>query len=54
MSLTPDNLKPEVERVQPIMVVYFEGQIHRIPVKQVGIWVGRTVQAAGTQSSVDV
>ncbi|GAX77690.1 hypothetical protein CEUSTIGMA_g5133.t1 [Chlamydomonas eustigma] len=33
-SLTPDTLKPEVERVQPIMVVYFEGEIHRIPVKQ--------------------
>ncbi|KXZ51012.1 hypothetical protein GPECTOR_14g253 [Gonium pectorale] len=33
-SLTPENLKPEVQRVQPIMVVYFEGQIHRIPVKQ--------------------
>lgn len=28
-SLTPDSLKPEVQRVQPIMVVYFEGQIHR-------------------------
>ncbi|PNH05678.1 hypothetical protein TSOC_008028 [Tetrabaena socialis] len=34
VSLTPDNLKPDVQRVQPIMVVYFEGQIHRIPVKQ--------------------
>ncbi|EFJ46303.1 hypothetical protein VOLCADRAFT_46480, partial [Volvox carteri f. nagariensis] len=33
-SLTPENLKPDVQRVQPIMVVYFEGQIHRIPVKQ--------------------
>lgn len=33
-SLTPENLKPEVQRVQPIMVVYFEGEIHRIPVKQ--------------------
>ena len=28
-SLTPEPLKPEVERVQPIMVVYFEGEIHR-------------------------
>lgn len=33
-SLTPENLKPEVQKVQPIMVVYFEGEIHRIPVKQ--------------------
>lgn len=33
-SLTPETLKPEVEKVQPIMVVYFEGEIHRIPVKQ--------------------
>mmetsp|Transcript_19037 Transcript_19037/g.32574 ORF Transcript_19037/g.32574 Transcript_19037/m.32574 type:complete len:591 (-) Transcript_19037:575-2347(-) len=33
-SLTPDVLKPEVDRVQPIMVVYFEGEIHRIPVRQ--------------------
>lgn len=33
-SLTPDALKPEVEKVQPIMVVYFEGEIHRIPVRQ--------------------
>lgn len=32
--LTPAELKPEVTKVQPIMVVYFEGQIHRIPVKQ--------------------
>ncbi|KAF8062971.1 hypothetical protein HT031_003810 [Scenedesmus sp. PABB004] len=32
--LTPEELKPEVSKVQPIMVVYFEGQIHRIPVKQ--------------------
>jgi hypothetical protein len=28
-SLTPDPLKPEVQNVQPIMVVYFEGEIHR-------------------------
>jgi hypothetical protein len=28
-SLTPENLKPDVQRVQPIMVVYFEGEIHR-------------------------
>jgi hypothetical protein len=34
LHLTPDELKPEVSKVQPIMVVYFEGQIHRIPVKQ--------------------
>jgi len=33
-SLTPKDLAPEVSKVQPIMVVYFEGQIHRIPVKQ--------------------
>ncbi|KAL6759150.1 hypothetical protein V8C86DRAFT_1787232, partial [Haematococcus lacustris] len=33
-SLTPEALKPDVERVQPIMVVYFEGEIHRIPVRQ--------------------
>lgn len=33
-SLTPEGLKPEVQKVQPIMVVYFEGEIHRIPVKQ--------------------
>ena len=32
--LTPKELAPEVPNVQPIMVVYFEGQIHRIPVKQ--------------------
>lgn len=32
--LTPTELKPEVNKVQPIMVVYFEGQIHRIPVRQ--------------------
>ncbi|MEW5311194.1 MAG: hypothetical protein WDW38_002929 [Sanguina aurantia] len=35
-SLTPESLKPEVKRVQPIMVVYFEGEIHRIPVRQGG------------------
>jgi len=35
MHLTPwKELKPEVSQAQPIMVVYFEGQIHRIPVKQ--------------------
>lgn len=34
LHLTPEDLKPEVSKVQPIMVVYFEGQIHRIPVKQ--------------------
>eukprot|EP00775_Hariotina_reticulata_P013231 gene13231-13362_t len=34
LHLTPEELKPEVSKVQPIMVVYFEGQIHRIPVKQ--------------------
>ena len=28
-SLTPETLKPEVEKVQPVMVVYFEGEIHR-------------------------
>ncbi len=28
-SLTPEALKPEVQKVQPIMVVYFEGEIHR-------------------------
>lgn len=28
-SLTPESLKPEVQKVQPIMVVYFEGEIHR-------------------------
>lgn len=28
-SLTPESLKPEVKKVQPIMVVYFEGEIHR-------------------------
>jgi hypothetical protein len=28
-SLTPEALKPEVQHVQPIMVVYFEGEIHR-------------------------
>ncbi|GBF99335.1 hypothetical protein Rsub_11747 [Raphidocelis subcapitata] len=33
-NLTPKDLAPEVSKVQPIMVVYFEGQIHRIPVKQ--------------------
>uniref|UniRef100_A0A7S0RQR2 RING-CH-type domain-containing protein n=1 Tax=Chlamydomonas leiostraca TaxID=1034604 RepID=A0A7S0RQR2_9CHLO len=35
-SLTPEALRPEVQKVQPIMVVYFEGEIHRIPVKQGG------------------
>lgn len=28
-SLTPAALKPDVQKVQPIMVVYFEGEIHR-------------------------
>ncbi len=28
-SLTPETLKPEVDKANPIMVVYFEGEIHR-------------------------
>ncbi|KAG1675966.1 hypothetical protein FOA52_014210 [Chlamydomonas sp. UWO 241] len=33
-SLTPEPLALEVAKVQPIMVVYFEGEIHRIPVRR--------------------
>ena len=28
-SLTPEAIKPEMEKVQPIMVVYGNGEIHR-------------------------
>lgn len=46
-SLTPEVLKPEVDRVQPIMVVYFEGEIHR---QVVGVSVS-VLPAAATASA---